>query len=65
MSKYFRVPVNDGVLDIDYLYLIEGVQTSEAVCYVNVRDDVSKRDSWEEVTEVDFLQAKEMIGIDI
>ena len=56
--EYFVVPVNDGVLDIDYAYLAEGVQNSETSCYVELRAGVPVRDTWHEITEEQFITVK-------
>lgn len=51
---YFIVPVNNGLLDVDYEDLTEGIQTSETQCYVKLRGDFTRRDSWQEITEAEF-----------
>lgn len=56
--NYYIVPVNDGLLDIDYLYLQEGVQTSATECYVKLRDGAEPRETWQEITEEQFEQVK-------
>ncbi len=55
---YYIVPVNSGLLDIDYLYLQEGVQASATECYVKLRDGAELRSTWQEITEEQFEQAK-------
>lgn len=60
---YYIVPVNNGLLDIDYLYLQEGIQTSATECYVKLRDGATVRDSWQVITEDQFNQAKASLGI--
>jgi len=57
--NYFIVPVNDGVLDIDYLYLQEGVQNSETECYVKLKSGAYVRESWQSITEEQFNIIKE------
>lgn len=51
---FYIVPVTNGVLDIDYDYLLEGIQTSENECYVKLREGVTARETWTEITEQEF-----------
>jgi hypothetical protein len=60
---YFKVPVNDGVLDIDYDYLQEGVQISAVECLVLLRPGATVRPSWQAITVEEFNAAKEAMGI--
>lgn len=60
--SYFIVPVNDGLLDIDYYYLIEGIQISATQCYVALREGFTVRDTWEEITEEQFNEVKALIN---
>ena len=55
---YFVVPVNNGLLDIDYGDLIEGIQTSATECYVKLRDIATIRDTWQAITEEQFNTIK-------
>jgi hypothetical protein len=61
---YFIVPnnaVNDThILDIDYLDLIEGFVGSDAsIGYAKIKDSIRARESWREITEEQYNQAKE------
>ena len=62
--KYYIVPVNSGDLDIDYRDLQEGVQTTADTCHVKLRDGAEVRDSWAEITEAEFSQAKVDMGLE-
>jgi len=59
--EYFVVPVNDGVLDIDYAYLAEGVQNSETSCYVELREGSTVRNTWQAITKEQFDTTKSSI----
>jgi hypothetical protein len=58
---YFIVPVNSGVLDIDYEYLQEGIQTSDTQAYVVLREGFEIRATWQEITEDQFDGARPVI----
>lgn len=58
MSKYYICPVTDGLLDIDYRDLQEGVQTSATECYVKLSDRTIPRDTWQETTAEAMEQVK-------
>ena len=58
---YFIVPVNDGLLDIDYADLIQGIQTSATECYVKLRDQAVPRETWNVITEADFETIRESL----
>lgn len=58
---FYKVPTNNGILDIDYSFLIEGVQISTTECYVKLKNNALVRDSWQEVTEEEFNQIKESL----
>jgi len=58
---YFIVSVDEGVLDIDYKYLLEGVQTTSENCHVKLQDGVTVRGSWTEITEAEFISARESL----
>ena len=60
---FYIVPVESGVLDIDYRDLQEGLQTTAETCHVRLRDRAEKRASWIEITEVEFNQAKVDMGL--
>ena len=60
---FYIVPVTDGKLDIDYRDLQEGVQTTADTCHVRLRDGAEVRESWTEITEADFVQAKVDMGL--
>ena len=59
----FIVPVHSGVLDIDYRDLEEGVQTAADTCHVRLRNGAEVRESWMEITEAEFVQAKVDVGL--
>ena len=59
----YIVPIENGVLDIDYRDLQEGVQTTAETCHVKLRDGAEVRESWTEITEADFVQAKVDMGL--
>jgi hypothetical protein len=54
---YYRVPITNGVLDIDYSTLIHAVTISDTEAYVLLSDH-NKRDSWIEITEEQFNAVK-------
>jgi len=56
--KFFIVPVNNGLLDIDYADLVEGIQTTATECYVKLRDIAAIRDTWLGITEEQFETVK-------
>jgi hypothetical protein len=58
---YFIVPVNAGLLDIDYADLIEGVQTSATECYVKLREQTEPRGTWIAITEQEFESVKQSL----
>lgn len=55
---YFRVPINNGLLDIDYAFMENGIQVSENSCVVKLRPGYSLRPSWTAITEQEFLALK-------
>lgn len=54
--KFFKVPILNGILDIDYKDMIEGISVGDNTAYVALHDDARVRESWEEVTEEEFRQ---------
>ena len=59
---YFIVPVNAGVIDIDYNYLVEGIQVLDcSQCYVKLAPGYTIRELWTEITEYEFNQQKAII----
>ena len=60
---HYKVSVVAGLLDIDYRDLQEGVQTSAAECYVRLRDGAAERPTWQAVTEQEFNDVKEQMGL--
>lgn len=54
---FFKVPIPNGLLDIDYRYLVEGINTNDSEAYVRLRDDVELRPTWVSITEDEFLAA--------
>ena len=59
---YYRVPVVNGALDIDYSYLQEGLHFTQNECYVKLRDGAAPRLTWQEITEEEFNLAKESLS---
>lgn len=59
--KYYAIPKNNGSLDMDYRHLREGVQVNENSVYCAVDADAEVKESWKEITEEDFNQAKAAI----
>lgn len=55
---YFRVPVNNGVMDIDYRLLIQGIGISGTEAIVNLHPDAIVRESWVSITEDEFNEVK-------
>lgn len=60
--NYYIVPVTNGLLDIDYAYLAEGIQNTETSCYVALRAGVLVREPWQAITEEQFNVAKESMN---
>ena len=56
--KYYMVSVNNGVLDIDYEYLQEGIQINDTTAYVVLREGFTVRPTWQEITAEQLNQAK-------
>ncbi len=61
MSKCFVVSVSDGVLDIEYRDLIQGIQTSATECYVKLREQSEPRGTWIAITEQEFESVKQSL----
>ncbi len=59
--KYYAIPKNNGSLDMDYRYLRDGIDVNENIAYCAVDADVEAKESWSEITEEDFNQAKAAI----
>ncbi len=55
------MPVRDGLLDIGYRDLQEGIQTSATECYVRLRDQAIPRETWQETT----AEAMEQVKVDL
>lgn len=55
---YYKVPINDGVLDIDYNFLEHGVGVSQTEAYVKLREGYTIRPSWQSITEEEWLLAQ-------
>lgn len=60
---FYIVPVENGVLDIDYRDIQEGVQTTDHTCHVKLRDGAEVRESWTEIMEAEFIQVKVDMGL--
>ena len=58
MSRYFKVPVIGGVLDIDYYHLEQGISISETEALVKLREGFKVRESWQEITEEEWILAQ-------
>lgn len=55
---YFKVPVIAGILDMDYKYLLKAIQITTTEAYVCVREGVEIRDSWQSITEEEWLNVQ-------
>jgi hypothetical protein len=55
---YYKVPINNGLLDIDYDFLETGIQISENESAVKLRSGAVVRPSWILMTEADFETLK-------
>ena|SRR5690625_2528538 len=51
---YFKVPVIDGVMDIDYSYLSNGIGLNGEQAVVELREGADVRESWEPITKDEF-----------
>ena len=58
MSRYYKVPVIGGVLDIDYYHLEQGISISETEALVKLREGFKVRESWQEITEEEWILAQ-------
>jgi hypothetical protein len=58
MSRYFKVPVIGGVLDIDYYHLEQGISISETEALVKLREGFKVRESWQEIMEEEWILAQ-------
>lgn len=58
---YYIVPVNNGMLDIDYADLIQGIQTSATECYVKLREQAEPRGTWTAIIEQEFESVKQSL----
>jgi len=54
---YYKVPIVSGVLDIDYELLIEAHTLSLTEAVVRLAERAKKRETWTEITEVEYLAA--------
>lgn len=55
---YFKVPIVDGAFDLDYNYLAHAVCISSTEVYVQLRNGFIPRDSWQTLTEEDWLSVQ-------
>jgi hypothetical protein len=55
---FFKVPVINGTLDIDYEYMEQGVQSSETEAYIKLRKGFTTRESWRPITEEEWLSVQ-------
>jgi len=64
---YFRVAITEGLLDVDYADLIEGIQDQSDFAVVWLRESAAVRDTWEAITEETFdsyrLPAPEVVPV--
>lgn len=51
---FYKVPIIEGVLDIDYNFMTEGIMTSAASAYVKMREGHTVKESWVEITQAEF-----------
>lgn len=51
---FYMVPIIEGVLDIDYNFMLEGIMISAASAYVKMREGHIVRESWVEITQAEF-----------
>lgn len=51
---YYRVPADNGVLDIEYGDLMGAYQVAETEYHVMLRDTTKARGSWTEISQVDY-----------
>lgn len=56
---YYLVAVNNGVLDIDYTDLIEGIVVSSNEGWVKLREGAILRSTWIEKTQEEFEAMKQ------
>lgn len=59
--RYFKVPIINGELDLDYLYLHSAIATSETEAYVKLQEGFTMRPSWEEIPEEAWLELEESV----
>lgn len=52
--RYYKIPIIDNKLDMNYDFLREAIQTSDSMAYVAVPKTVKVRESWEETTAEEF-----------
>lgn len=52
--NYYKVPINQGILDINYDNLVEGIAISETEAVVVLRDSSEQRETWTSITEEQF-----------
>lgn len=55
---FFKVPVINGTLDINYEYLEQGIQISDTESYVKLRPGFEVRESWQPITEEEWLSVQ-------
>ncbi|OPX93980.1 MAG: hypothetical protein A4E53_00143 [Pelotomaculum sp. PtaB.Bin104] len=56
--NYYKVSINQGVLDINYEDMIEGIAISETEAVVMLRDNAEQRETWTLITEEQFNSYK-------
>jgi hypothetical protein len=53
-NVFFSVPIIDGVLDIDYNYMLENIIISPTEAYVKMKNGHIPRESWAEIDQAVF-----------
>lgn len=55
---YYKVPIIDGVMDIDYDFLISAYTVSPIEAVVMLKEGFEVRESWQEISKDEFLAVK-------
>lgn len=58
---FFKIPIINGALDMDYGFLQEAVQISDTEACARVREGAEIRESWLEITEEEWLAVQPII----
>lgn len=62
--KYYKVPIHDGVLDINYEVMKSGFFLDESTAVVCLLVVGIERDGWEEITEKEFNVIKRSFQVE-